>query len=135
MLRAIPLLIIVVALYFAGAIFNPELFDNYLLEFTLPSGDQWKISSGTLLVALGLLLLYLEIVKATRTSQGSIIDHGLSTFLFIICLIAFLILPKAGTSTFFLITLMTLLDVIAGFTVSITAARRDFTYGGDGGGV
>jgi len=135
MLRAIPLLSIVVILYFAGAIFNPELFDDYLMNLTLPSGDEWKISSGTILVAIGMFLLYLEILKATKTSSGSIIDHGLSTFLFIVCLICFLILPKAGTSTFFLITLMTLLDVIAGFTVSITAARRDFSFSGEGGGL
>lgn len=135
MIRAIPLLIIVVILYFAGAIFNPEMFDKVLMTLTLPSGDVWKVMTGTVLLAVGLLLLYLEILKATKTHRGSIIDHGLSTFLFIACLIAFLLLPKAGTSTFFLITLMTLLDVIAGFTVSITAARRDFSFGGGDGGL
>ena len=38
----------------------------------------------------------------------------------------FLLLDYAGTATFFLLTLMALIDVIAGFAISLFAARRDF---------
>ena len=37
-------------------------------------------------------------------------------------------MPQLGNTTFFLILLMTLIDVIAGFTVTITAARRNVSY-------
>ena len=37
----------------------------------------------------------------------------------------FAVLKGFGTSTFFLITLMCLFDVVAGYTVSIVTARRD----------
>ena len=35
----------------------------------------------------------------------------------------------AGTATFFLLTLMALIDVVAGFSISLFAARRDFSVG------
>lgn len=49
--------------------------------------------------------------------------------LFIVCLVEFLLLPAFATSTFFLLALMVLLDVLAGFIVTIVAARRDVDFG------
>jgi hypothetical protein len=65
-----------------------------------------------------------------------VLDHTLSTVVFVVFLIQFLTMAGCGTSTFFALGLMALLDVIAGFTVSIVAARRDFGvnnpgFGGD----
>ncbi len=45
--------------------------------------------------------------------------------LFIVCLVEFLLFSAFATSTFFLVTLMVLLDVLAGFIVTIVASRRD----------
>ena len=72
------------------------------------------------------MLLYLEIFKATRTGVASIIDHLLSIGLFIVCLVELLLLAPMATATFLILTVMTLIDVIAGFTVTISGARRDF---------
>jgi hypothetical protein len=57
------------------------------------------------------------------------VDHALSMALFIICLLEFIIIARFGNSTFFIITLICLLDVVAGFTVTISTARRDFGIG------
>ncbi len=46
--------------------------------------------------------------------------------LFVACLVEFIILPGFGTSVFLLLTLMCFIDVVAGFTVTISTARRDF---------
>jgi hypothetical protein len=77
----------------------------------------------------GVLVLYLEIFKSTGTGMASVIDHTLSMLVFIAFLVEFLVVGACGTSAFFALTLMSLLDVIAGFTVSIVAARRDFAIG------
>jgi hypothetical protein len=47
--------------------------------------------------------------------------------LFVLCLVLFLLVPAFGTMTFFLITLLTLIDVISGYSISIITARRDLT--------
>ena len=53
----------------------------------------------------------------------------LSTAVFVVALIEFILVAQAATTTFFLLVVITLLDVIAGFSVSITSARRDFSVG------
>ncbi|MGF1526078.1 MAG: hypothetical protein ACFCBW_04710, partial [Candidatus Competibacterales bacterium] len=99
-----------------------------LFSIPLISEASWHVTMGDLLLILALILLYVEIWRATRTNTSSVINHTLSLVLFIVCLVEFLILPAMATSVFFLITLMILIDVVAGFTVTIAAARRDFGF-------
>jgi hypothetical protein len=55
----------------------------------------------------------------------AIINHSLSMIVFIVALVAFLLFPAFETSTFGLLVLMTLLDVLAGFIVTIVSSRRE----------
>ena len=126
---AIPLLAFVVAAYVAFAASGAD-FTLARFEPRLPSGATWTISLGDMLVATALFLLFFEVLKSTRTSGKSVIDHSLSLIVFIACLILFLVWPPAATSIFFVIMLVTLVDVIAGFSVTIRAARRDYTVAG-----
>ncbi len=129
MFRVIPLQTLVVLAYFVVAFAAPSAVDGILLGFTLPSGASWTLTTGGLLVAIGLFLLYVEILKSARTTMTSLIDHGLSLMLFCLCLVLFIVLRQAGTGTFFLIMVMCLIDVIAGFTVSLAASRRSVDIG------
>jgi hypothetical protein len=45
--------------------------------------------------------------------------------LFIVMLVEFLLVPQAGTSTFFILMVISLVDVMAGFTVTVRTAQRD----------
>ena len=76
-------------------------------------------------------MLFFEVLKSTRTGGNSVVDHALSMIVFVVCLILFLVWPPAATSLFFLIMLTTLVDVIAGFSVTIRWARRDYAVGSD----
>lgn len=104
-------------------------FDTELARVSMISGAVWTIHVSDALVTATLVLLFVEILKATRIGGNSLVDHALSTIVFILCLIEFLVIPEAATSLFFFITLVTLIDVIAGFSVTIRAARRDFAIG------
>ena len=126
---AIPLLAFIVIAYVAFAASGAD-FTLPRFEPALPSGATWYISLGDMLVATSLFLLFLEVLKSTRTSGKSVIDHSLSLVVFIACLILFLIWQPAATSVFFIIMLITLVDVTAGFSVTIRAARRDYTVSG-----
>ena len=100
--------------------------------FSLTSGAIWSFKVSDLLLLFALILLFFEILKATRTGAGAVIDHLLSTAVFVIALVEFILVAGAATTTFFLIMVICLLDVIAGFSVSITSARRDFSVGPSG---
>ena len=122
------------ALYLIG--FFPDKLNFVIFQVWLPSGSIWRPTWGDLVILLGLITLNIEIFKATRTSNVSIVDHTLSTFVFIAFLISWMISPWAvgpkGDSTFIFLTVMSFVDVIAGFTITISAARRDFGLGGKG---
>jgi UPF0716 family protein affecting phage T7 exclusion len=105
---------------------NP--WDGTVFSVTLISGGQWTMSLGAMLLAVGLLFLFFEILKSTRTSNTSVLDHLFSTIVFIAFLVEFLIVPGASTSIFFLLMIMALIDVMAGFSVSIRSAGRDVSY-------
>jgi hypothetical protein len=54
----------------------------------------------------------------------------LSFVVFVGALVAFLMWPKAATSTFLLMLVICAIDVIGGFSISIRAAARDYTVEG-----
>jgi hypothetical protein len=81
------------------------------------------VTTGDLIVAIGLLLLYVEVVKAARPGGKSIIDHLLSFILFIGMAAELLLVPRAASSTLLLLTVISFVDVIAG--ISIRPAREE----------
>ncbi|MEI2386792.1 hypothetical protein [Breoghania sp. JC706] len=95
----------------------------------LPSDARWSLLLGDLMIAVALFLLFFEILKATRVGRGSVVDHILSALVFVVYLVEFLVVREGATSVFFILLLISLLDMIAGFTVAIHSARRDIAFG------
>jgi len=91
---------------------------------------EWSVSFGDLMVLLALILLFIELLKSTSTGTAAIFNHALSMLVFIICLVEFLLHPAFATSVFFMILVMSLLDVLAGVVVTIVSARRDVEFAG-----
>ena len=75
MILSIPLLIVVVAIYNFLALITGSAMEGTLWSPSLPSTATLDLSLGDLLVLLGLILLFFEIFKSTRTGTSSIIDH------------------------------------------------------------
>ena len=101
-----------------------------VMALSMVSGARWVMDLGDLMITLGLFLLFFEILKATRVGAHTIIDHLLSSFVFIAFLVEFLLVRSAATSVFFVLMTITFVDVIAGFSVSIRSATRDVSVGG-----
>jgi hypothetical protein len=125
---SIPLLAFIVAAYTAFALVAPGWLNAVLFGLPLLSGAWLPFRGGDLLLVIGVALLCVEIYRATSSSTAAILNHVLSLLVFIIALIELLIMPQMASMTFFLIVLMTLSDVIAGFTVTISSARRDLQH-------
>lgn len=125
MLGSLPLLALIVIIYNIVVYMTGFTMDSTVVEILLVSGTKWVVSLGDILLTLGLLMLFLELVNSTKTGTSTIINHGLSMLVLLVALVEFIVLPPFGNSVFFLIVVLVLLDVIAGFTVTITAARRD----------
>ncbi len=90
---------------------------------------EWVLTKGDALLVLSIAVLFMEILKSTSTGTATIMNHALSMIVFIVCLMLFLLNPNFATSVFFILTVMALLDVLAGVVVTIVSARRDFGVG------
>jgi hypothetical protein len=106
---------------------SPDGWATQLLSIPMVSGVSWALTAGDLLLVLGLVCLFFEILKSTNTGRASVVEHMLSTLVFVLFLVEFLLLGAAASSVFFILMMMAIFDVVAGFTVSITSAGRDVT--------
>jgi hypothetical protein len=135
MLIAIPLLFIPVVIYAivigfgvlgsGGLSAAQQALSDPLFSIPMVSGSAWNVGTGDLILFLSLILLFFELLKSTSSQKVAIINHALSMILFVFCLVAFLLFKGFATSTFFLILTMVMLDVLAGFIVTIISARKD----------
>jgi hypothetical protein len=140
MFAALPLLALPAIVYNLVALTLPGGFratdadlrmSEPLFSTAMASGAAWPVSLGDLLLAISLVVLFIELLKSTNSRRTAIVNHALSMLVFVVCLVEFLLAPAFATSTFFLIVLMVLLDVLAGFIVTIASARRDLEIGRD----
>ncbi len=122
-LLLIPFVLINVLMFAFDGGLSAQVFST-----TMPSGAKLILNAGDLSILVGLVFLYFEILKSTRTGNSSILDHVLSLTLFVVALLELLLSAAAGNAYFLVLSLMMFIDVIAGFTVSISVARRDFGF-------
>jgi hypothetical protein len=116
-----PLLLIPLAIYnIVGWLMPTVSMADPLIRLTLVSGTEWAINLSDILLALGVLLLLLEIIKGARQPKY-LTDHLLSFIVFGGSAAEFVMWPKFGTSTFFLLSLMAMVDFFGGIALR---ARR-----------
>ena len=119
-----PALAIVIAAYLLMASGGDMVIDGDAYSMTLPSGVEMTLRGGDFFVIAGLVALFLEMLKAARPGGALVLDHIFSIATFVVAMVCFLLVDYAGTATFFILTLMTLIDAIAGLAISLFAARR-----------
>jgi hypothetical protein len=119
-----PLLIIPFAIYNMIAFLLPGIgWSQEIIRVPLMSGADWSCTPGELLVAFAAIVLWFEILKAMRINSRSIIDHLLSTLLFLGMSAEFLLVKEAASGTFFLLLVISFVDVVGGFTMIRIAPR------------
>jgi hypothetical protein len=94
------------------------------VSFTTAGGGDWPVSAADVLLAVGLVVGFLDLLKGAKDRRIAVVNHGLSIALFVACVAAMLLAPAFATSTFFLLTLMVLLDLVAGFIVATAPAEE-----------
>jgi hypothetical protein len=121
-----PLLVIPFAIYNMIAFLTPGLaWTDKVATIHLISGQDWTVTPEDIILAFAVLLLGVEVIKATRMGIRGLMDHVLSMVLFIVMLVEFLLVARAGTSTFFILMVISLVDVLAGFIITARTAQRD----------
>lgn len=139
MLRIFPLLLVSVIIYNVLALGHGlaghaqmQAFLATHVTFHMFSGDDWDFSIGDALILFSLVMLFFEVIKATRSTRQELLNHGFSVLTFVIALVEFITLRGFSTSVFFFIMTMAAIDVIGGYTISIVAAEHNLGLGRPG---
>jgi hypothetical protein len=118
-----PLLLIPLAIYNIIVFLMPTVsFTDPLVKLTLMSGAEWTVTLSDVLLTLSILLLLAEVIKGARPGAKYLTDHLLSLIVFGAAAAEFLLWPKFGTSTYFLMTALALTDFISG--IALRTRRR-----------
>ena len=113
-----PLLLIPLAIYNIIAFLMPDVvFDEPLFKLPLMSGAEWHVTPGDILVAVGIFMLMFEVIKGARPGAKYLTDHLLSLLVFGAAAAEFVLWPKFGTSTYFLMTALSLVDFLSGLAL------------------
>ncbi len=134
MIAAVPLMIVPLIVYNV-LVFSPyggpglEALSAEIISVAMMSGAVWSMQLGDTVIVAALVLLFFEVLKATRTGSWSLIDHLLSALVFVAFLIEFLLVRQAATDIFFILTVIAFIDLVAGFSVAIRSAGRDVSIG------
>ncbi|GMO12847.1 MULTISPECIES: hypothetical protein [Bradyrhizobium] len=121
-----PLLLIPLAVYNIIAFLMPSVsFTDVLFKVPMVSGETWPVTLADVMLALGIVLLLLEVVKGARPGSKFLMDHLLSLILFGAAAAEFVMWPKFGNSTFFLLVLLAMADFLGGIA---QRTRRRVTY-------
>jgi len=124
--RIMPLFLPVLGVYALLLVSGLDM-SGFQFSVTLISGANVHITGNDLFLIGVVFLLFFEIIKASNATQQTVfIEHILSTLTFVGFVIAFLTWKPAGTSTFLILTLMSLVDVLAGWTITYRSALRDW---------
>src|SRR4051795_7901122 len=114
----VPLLLIPLAIYNIIVFLMPGVsFTDPLVKLTLMSGTEWPPTLSDVLLALGILLLMCEIIKGARPGAKYLTDHLLSLIVFGAAAAEFVLWSKFGTSTYFLLVALSMVDFLSGLAL------------------
>ena len=115
-----PLLLIPLAIYNIIVFLMPGVsFAEPLVTVPLMSGAPWPVTLSDVLLALGILMLLLEVMKGARPGAKYLTDHLLSLIVFGGAIAEFLLWPRFASSTYFLLTLLALVDFLSGVSLRV----------------
>lgn len=129
LLRIIPLMGVVLLLYNIFALSysdpNTSFWQQEMLPIHLPSGRTLMLTYGMVFISFAMLVLFIELVKSTTASNAAMIEQTLSTLSSIGFLILFLAFPHAAEPTFFMLLIISLVEMLTGFVIPVKVARID----------
>lgn len=121
-MKSIPLLVIPVAIYNLLALLGPDKLSTAYIS--LGYGEQ-SLSTGSLIVLLGIALLCVEIIKSAYSGRGSVFDQVMSILLLIACTVQLFLFAQARTEWYVLLLALQAVDVITALVVVLQSNGKD----------
>ena len=107
-----PVLVIVLALYLLMAATGGMMIDGDAYAISLASGAEMTLRGGDLFIVAGLVALTIDLIKMRIGLAANLMRIGLA----LAAIGCFVFLGIAGSVSFLLLTLMTLIELVAAAT-------------------
>jgi hypothetical protein len=125
-LLGVPLLMFPFTVYNILVFLMPGFsWSNEIWHFRVISGGELGLTSGDAMIAAAVVLLLIEMLKSGRMSRRNVVDHLLSLTLFAGMMAEFMLVKAVVSNTFFLLLVVSFVDVVGGFAVSAPAIPSD----------
>jgi hypothetical protein len=125
--RIIPLFGPVLAVYAILVVSGLDLASVQKIPIDLMSGATLQIGGNEMFLIAVVFLLFFELIKASNATQGAVfVEHILSTLVFVTFVVMLITVKACGNSTFLILTMMSAVDVLAGWTITYRSALRDW---------
>jgi hypothetical protein len=132
MIYAIPLTILPwIAFNVIAFAFGYDVWDRALFTLGMISSQAWTLYVRDLMILFALACLFFEVLRSANAGARMLTNHIFSTVVFILYLVEFIVVARAAHSVFFVMMVMALFDLIAGFTIAVKTAQRSVTYSRD----
>jgi hypothetical protein len=123
-LIAFPLLLIPFALYNMVIFLLSLPLTDTVLTIPLLDGRSMPVTTGDVIIAIALLMLYVEVVKTARAGKGGM-DHVLAFVLLVGMAAELALVPKATTPTLLVLIAVSFIDVISGLSIPRRPKERE----------
>jgi hypothetical protein len=123
MLVGFPLLIIPFAFFNVAVFFLNMSFTETVFSIPLQPNREMPVDLGDLIVAIGILLLWIELVKAVRPGGKSMIEHIISFLLFAAMAAELVFVPEAESPTLLLLAVLGFVDFMAGISARLAQPK------------
>lgn len=100
-------------------------WSDAVIGATLVSGQNWALSWGDLIICIAVVLLLFSILRTASTNRMTVIGNMVMVLVLCVYIVMFLAVGFAGTSTFFLLTVIALIDTLSTVSVSLVASHSD----------
>lgn len=132
-LSAVPLILYVIAALFlydaptipaaTGDVALHPFWDSAAVIVTLVSGQRWALTYSDCLVIVALTTLLLTTLRAANGRDTTVIGNMLGVLTLCAYIIMFLTLSFAGTSLFFILAVIALVETLTTLSVSMVASH------------
>jgi hypothetical protein len=138
---AVPLMIIPLILYVIAGLFfydhanyiieTGELalhpfWDEAVADFTLVSGQYFPLTWGNLLIIFALLMLLFSMLISASSFATTVLGNMIIVIVLCAYIVMFLTLDFCGTTVFFILTMISLVDALSSIAISIVASHSRY---------
>lgn len=130
-----PLILYVIAAYFlydhanyivtAGEPLIHPFWNDTVFDMTLVSGQNWALSNGDLIIVISVILLLFSVLRTASHNPMTVLGNIVMVLILCIYIVLFLTVDFAGTSVFFILTIIALVDTLITVSVSLVASHSD----------